>query len=580
MKRLLMLGVGLVATTIVSAQTIRIDSSRTDSLYAMIKAGGTTFDSAHVVWSYNGASGVRFFKANQTDTLRWVRATTPVVQRDNLRIDYYTHPKPKSFTFSIASRVVLPPPPTPHGASPIAPATFVPMVPTITRSVAVAAGTDLQAVLNAAQSGDELVLADNGVWIGNYTYSAKGEITLRCATVPSTARMPVPSCRVETRNTEAALRTNGGASKLRVVGLELAHNPPAGADSVQNYGIVVFGRGDETTLATMPSDITLDRVWVHSASNMQTRRCVAFNGMRLAIINSWLSDCHSKGFDTQGVGGWNGPGPFLIEGNHIEASGQSIMFGGADPRIRDVSPADITIRHNHLFKPLAWGRGRWTVKAAFELKHGKRVLFEGNVIENHWADAQNGFAVLLQGLSDNNTAWEWTAVTDVLIRDNWIINATSGANLLSRVSYNGGPTLKNPMQRVMIVNNWWDKVGKDPFSNTPSIAFQLLNDLQDVTLANNTFTCTCSMQKALSFDGNPQTRTTIVDNVFGASTYVLTGNGTATGKWTLDVFAPGATFLRNTLPGARVQDYNAGALGNAAGADTLHIKAATAGVVR
>ena len=29
--------------------------------------------------------------------------------------------------------------------------------------------------------------------------------------------------------------------------------------------------------------------------------------------------------------GWNGPGPFLIENNYLEAAGENIMFGGNDP---------------------------------------------------------------------------------------------------------------------------------------------------------------------------------------------------------------------------------------------------------
>lgn len=573
----IVVGLVLLYPDLAVTQTIRIDSSRVDSLRAIVKAGGTTFDSARFVWSYNGASGSRLVRANQTDTLRWVRATSPVVQRDALKLDYYTYPKVKSSAYSVAAKVVVPPVVTPPVTQPTSggyaipapPLTFTPVDPVVNKSVAVAHGGDLQAALNAATAGTEVVMANGSAFVGNYVYSGRGAIVLRCDTVPTGKVGPnnLPTCRIESPNSEAALRTGSGASQLRVTGVEFASNVS------ENYGIVVLGRGDETTLAAMPSDIALDRVWIHSSATGQTRRCVAFNGIRLAITDSWLSDCHTKGFDAQGVGGWNGPGPFLIAGNRIEASGQGVMFGGADPRIRDVLPSDITITGNYIVKPLTWGNGKWTVKAAFELKNGKRVRFEGNVIENHWADAQNGAAILLQTLADNNTSWEWTTVQDVLIRNNVIRNTTSGLNMAARVAYNGGPMPTNPTSRVAVLNNLWENVGKDPFRNEASYAVQLLNDLVDVTFANNTFTCACAMQKVMSIEGKPQIRTRIADNVFGTSSY-----GIATGG--IPFTTLGITLTRNVIPGVSAALFPAGSFGAATGVDMATLNKAIAGVVR
>ena len=44
--------------------------------------------------------------------------------------------------------------------------------------------------------------------------------------------------------------------------------------------------------------------------------------------------------------GWNGPGPFLIENNYLEAAGENVMFGGSDPSIANLVPSNITIRRN------------------------------------------------------------------------------------------------------------------------------------------------------------------------------------------------------------------------------------------
>ena len=46
-----------------------------------------------------------------------------------------------------------------------------------------------------------------------------------------------------------------------------------------------------------------------------------------AVIDSWISDCHTNNGDSQGVVGWNGPGPFLIKNNRIEGGHMGVFFG-------------------------------------------------------------------------------------------------------------------------------------------------------------------------------------------------------------------------------------------------------------
>ena len=98
------------------------------------------------------------------------------------------------------------------------------------------------------------------------------------------------------------------------------------------------------------------------------------------------------------------------------------MFGGADPKIIGLVPSDIEFRRNHCFKPLSWNpldpsyAGRhWTVKNIFELKNARRVLVEGNMLENNWADGQSGAAVLFTPRNQEGTA-PWSAVQDVTFR--------------------------------------------------------------------------------------------------------------------------------------------------------------------
>ena len=47
------------------------------------------------------------------------------------------------------------------------------------------------------------------------------------------------------------------------------------------------------------------------------------------------------------------PYPFKIVNNYLEGAGENVMFGGADPRIKNLVPSDIEIRRNHFFKLLS-----------------------------------------------------------------------------------------------------------------------------------------------------------------------------------------------------------------------------------
>jgi hypothetical protein len=425
-------------------------------------------------------------------------------------------------------------------------------------------GGDLQAALNAAQPGDEVVLAAGAQFTGNFVLPNKQGASSDWIIVRADAmgvgagtRMSPTVAETEasivTPNQNPAVKTGPGAHKWRLVGFQIAHAQGA----IYNYGIVVLGNGFESNSAEQPSDIVLDRMYIHGSPTDGTSRCVAFNGRNLAVIDSWLSECHARGQDAQGVAGWGGGGPFLIENNHIEASGEIVLFGGADPRVTNVSPSDITIRRNHLYRPLSWA-GQWSVKNIFELKHGKRVLFEGNVLENNWADGQTGFAILFQTLADDNTSWAWTTVQDVTVRNNIIKNTTGGANLLSRVAYNDGRLPTNPTSRILFINNLFENVGHDPRTGAPGRIFQLLGDLQDISLVNNSVTLNGTAAQAVGFDGAPTIRTTIVNNVFPATEYGIFGSGLGSGVAAINAFAPGGIVTGNVLPNANANAYPGG----------------------
>ncbi|MFB3890451.1 MAG: hypothetical protein ACE15C_00360 [Phycisphaerae bacterium] len=144
------------------------------------------------------------------------------------------------------------------------------------------------------------------------------------------------------------------------------------------------------------------------------------------MVDSYFSDFKQVGYDTQALGRWNGDGPYKINNNYLEAAGENVMFGGADPAVSGRIPSDIEMRYNSFIKPRAWKAGdpryrgtAWSVKNLLELKIARRALIEGNVIEQNWPMAQNGFGVLFTVRDQNNTA-PWSTIEDITFQKNLV----------------------------------------------------------------------------------------------------------------------------------------------------------------
>jgi hypothetical protein len=305
-----------------------------------------------------------------------------------------------------------------------------------------------------------------------------------------------------------ALRTAYGASGWRVVGIEITVVP--NLTWVHN-GLVLLGDGSmsQNQLSQVASDLILDRVYIHGQPNVSLKRCVALNSARTAIIDSQLLECHGLGFDSQAIATWNGPGPYVIENNRLEAAGEVIMFGGATPGIQNLVPSDITIRRNYLYRPMSW-KGRWTVKNLFELKNAQRVLVEGNVMENNWVDGQVGFAVVL-GSADS--AYPWCVVQDVMFRYNQIHNSAGGFNLFEH--YGGAQS----MRRVAVHQNLLTNIGASGLG-TNGRMFQLLDGINDIWIEHNTGFSPVTYMTLGAFTKYKQ-RFTYRNNIGGASQYNL-----------------------------------------------------------
>jgi hypothetical protein len=162
------------------------------------------------------------------------------------------------------------------------------------------------------------------------------------------------------------------------------------------------------------------------------QRAISANFSNTALLDSYISDIHMAGTDTQAYGAWESPGPFKVVNNHLEAAGENVMFGGAGGSNNKYVPSDIEVRGNYIYKPLAWVPlslapiNSMVVKNSFELKSAERVLLDGNIIENCWLAGQAGYAIVLTVRSSQSG--DIAVVNDVTITNNILRNVTAGFN--------------------------------------------------------------------------------------------------------------------------------------------------------
>ena len=239
-----------------------------------------------------------------------------------------------------------------------------------TRTVCAAgcAYTDLQAAIDAAAYGDTILLRAGQTLIGHYTLRVKsgsGVIIIRSdapdSSLPPAGTRLVPA----TRGGPVALSQlariigRGGAYKSAPL---LRTEPGAHGyvirfiefDGVSHLGYETLIQIGEDTTSQPPYDITLDRVYIHGDRYKGQKRGITLNGNQVSVLNSYISDIKAVNADSQAINGYNGAGPFTIENNYLEAAGENVLFGGADPAVANLVPSDIVMRRNHLFKPLAW----------------------------------------------------------------------------------------------------------------------------------------------------------------------------------------------------------------------------------
>lgn len=430
------------------------------------------------------------------------------------------------------------------------------------RTINVAAGDDFQFALERARPGDVISLQAGATFAGNFILPAKsGSDWIVIRTSASDSSLPPPGTRITPEyakvmpkivapNDAPALEALDGAHHYRFIGVEFTVAPTVR----KAYNVVLLG-ADQAALSLVPHHLIFDRVYIHGHPNTTLRRGIALNSASTAVIDSYISDCHEQGADSQAILGWNGPGPFKIVNNYLEGAGENIMFGGVDPKIKNLVPSDIEFRGNHCFKPLSWRKGEpaysgrhWSVKNLFELKNAQRVLIDGNVFEHNWVDAQNGFAILFTVRNQDGGA-PWSIVQDVTFTNNIVRRVAAAINLSGHD--NNHPSLQS--RRFKIVNNLFEDVNGPRWGGGRGTFLQI-GAAPDVHVAHNTILQSGSIIFA---HHGPNAGFVFNDNLARHNEYGIIGDDHGAGNHSIGFYFPKGIFRKNVIAGGKSESYPA-----------------------
>jgi len=428
-------------------------------------------------------------------------------------------------------------------------------------TIVVPADGDLQAALDQARPGDILMLQPGATYTGNFVLPAKdGTRPILVRSASEDRRLPGVNQRIgpeheallpklKSNNAEPALRTAPRASHWRIQAVEFVGNGVAG-------DIITLGDGsnNQRNVESVASDIVLDRVLVRGDPSRGQKRGIALNSAETTIRNSYIADIKAAGQESQAIAGWNGPGPFVIENNFLEAAGVNLLFGGSDPAIQNLVPTDITIRRNHMTKNVDWRSAKWTVKNLLELKNARDVVIEGNLIENTWVASQTGYAVLFTVRNSGGRA-PWATIENVIFRYNVVRHASGGVNILGTDSTAESQTAK----RIIIQHNLFENIDHRQWGGSGTF-LQVGGAPHDVTVDHNTIMHSGNVVTAYGPSRGDRTIPgfRFTNNLAPHNTYGIFGNGVGSGTRAIETYFPDGVIRSNVLAGGQASRYPAG----------------------
>ena len=413
-------------------------------------------------------------------------------------------------------------------------------------TIIVRRGGDFQAALDRAKAGDTITLEAGASFKGSFSLPNKSGtefITIRSAATD--AQLPAPGTRLDpvkyaellpklesNVRGKPVISATLGAHHFRFIAIEFA--PTIGG----LYNIIEIGSSTEKTVQELPHHIEFDRVWIHGSKTEGQRRGIAANGRFIKIENSYISDIKRKGEESQAIAAWATDGPIEITNNYLEAAAENILFGGAAPAISLV-PTNCVVYGNHLNKPVEWRAEGWDVKNLLEIKNGKNIRIENNLMTNNWGMAQDGTAVLFTTRMDSG---EGTIIDGVEFIGNIVRSAGAAISILGGEGAGG--------HRLIIRNNLFEDIDGKKWNSAGK--FLKISDWDGLTIENNTIIQTGNISSAY---GLPIKNFVFRNNIVFQNEYGFHGDNMAPGQSSIDGYFPGSTVSNNVIVGGIGSQY-------------------------
>lgn len=413
-------------------------------------------------------------------------------------------------------------------------------------TISLKAGGNFQAALNSAKAGDTILLEAGATFKGTFELPNKaGNDFITIRTSASDAQLPPPDTRLDPTKYAAVLPklesdvkgepvilAIDGAHHYRFIGIEFA-------PTIEGlYNIIQLGTTEEKNVEELPHHIEFDRVYIHGSPVEGQRRGIAANGKFIKISNSYISDIKRKGEESQAIAIWATDGPVEIVNNYLEAAAENILFGGGASHLKLV-PTDCIVRSNLLNKPLKWRDESWVVKNLFEIKNGRRIKIENNLMTNNWGMAQDGTAVLFTTRADNGNA---TVIEDIEFISNIVRGSGSAISVYGEEGSGG--------HRLTIRNNIFADITGAKWGGAG--AFLKSTAWDGLTIENNTILQSGNIANAY---GAPVKKFIFRNNIVFENEYGIKGDNMGSGREVIVKLFSNGTVADNIIIGGKSSLY-------------------------
>ncbi|HET7217096.1 MAG TPA: PKD domain-containing protein [Vicinamibacterales bacterium] len=200
----------------------------------------------------------------------------------------------------------------------------------------------------------------------------------------------------------------------------------------------------------------------------------------------------------------------------------------------------------------------WTVKNLFELKNARNVLVEENIFENHWKEAQPGYAIVFTPRNSNG-ACTWCVVEHVRFEWNVVRNVAAGINLLG---YDSATRPTRQTNDIAFRQNVFTDVSTSLGGN--AWFMQIGDEPRDLFVEHNTIDANGGsliyVYGGTSTDPREVYGFQMIANAARHGSYGMNGAYFSYGNAILTNYYPDNVFLANYLAGASLSRYPAGTL--------------------